>query len=327
MTIFILLIKLRTVYLLNSTTNRFDFPVVYSEAEYVQLLDIMKLFQFIIFLFHYVTLWFLRILSPAANLARTSFLLQPLRGSKQHYYNRSHHDHSHDHQNKTVPIKLRGLNYSPRQGPDSWGKDKCKSVEKIRSEFRILTQLTDKFHLYSLAECSQAEIIIPIAKEMGFKLFLNLWVNSVPLDDPSGSFTIEMNELDSLLDKGMIDSNTVLAISVGSESYHRRETTIDTDILYFNIVKDKLQMKTETKHIPMTVTDVDKTYVEYPELLSAVDFASVNAFPFFDPAYGREDATVDSSRAVDFLTKTLLSPLFNECVKVGKPLYLTETGW
>lgn len=229
-------------------------------------------------------------------------------------------------QEKQHVIQLRGINYSPRQIPDpSRNGNPCKTVELIRKDFEMLVQLTKEFHLYSLAECSQAEIIIPIAREMGFKLFLNIWVDGSRTDDPEGSFYHEMKKLEFLLDQNLIDSNTILAFSVGSESYHRHETNMDENLFYLEIVREKLrgQQQNDFESIPLTITDIDKTYSTFDNLLSAVDFASVNAFPFFDDGYGKES----SDGAVDYLIERVIDPLVEKSYNVGKFLTLTETGW
>jgi exo-beta-1,3-glucanase (GH17 family) len=249
--------------------------------------------------------------------------MQPLSLMSHFYHHRHHHHKTSDHVS-IERLKLRGLNYTPRKGPASLNeKDECKSVDQIRSDFKILVQITDRFHLYALSECSQAELVLPIAMEMGFKVFLNLWVDGSPFDDPNGSFANELVELEHLLDKKLINSTTVMAISVGSESYHRHETTIEENIAYLNIVKAKLQNR-NASDILLTITDIDKTFMKYPKLMAAVDFASINAFPFFDTAYGKKK----SNGAIAYLIHYILDPLLDESKKAGKqPLFLTETGW
>ncbi len=184
--------------------------------------------------------------------------------------------------------------------------------------------MTKHFHLYALLECNQAEIIIPIAKEMGFKIFLNLWVDGTPADNPNGSFTRELIELDNLLASGVINKSSaeeegvVMGISVGSERF----SSIEENIAYLEMVKDTLY-RYNISNIPLTVTDIDKTFMQYPDLMEAVDIASINAFPFFDPAYGKRSA----DKAISYLNTVILDPLLEESNKDGKLLYLTETGW
>ncbi len=170
-------------------------------------------------------------------------------------------------------------------------------------------------------------MILPMAREMGFNAFLNIWVDgSKPFNNPNGSFATEMHEFEYLLENNMIrnynESGGVMAISVGSESYHRHEVTIDENIAYMDIVQTKLHEYNITG-IPLTITDIDKTFMMYPHLMSAVDFASINAFPFFDIAYGKKKA----NRAIAYLNGKILEPLLAEANKIGKSLFLTETGW
>ena len=238
----------------------------------------------------------------------------------QHYL-RHHYHHKHG---SSKYLKLRGLNYTPRKGSSSLNdiEKECKNESEIQSDFHILSQITDYFHLYALAECSQARIILPIAKKMNVKIFLNIWVDGSPINSTTSSFAEEMRELDYLLVNQMIDTAVVKAISVGSESYHRHETTIQENIAYLAIVKDNLHVHNFTD-IPLTVTDIDKTFMAFPDLMEAVDFASINAFPFFDTAYGKRSA----DGAVNYLKYEILQPLLDESNRMKKSLFLTETGW
>lgn len=250
-------------------------------------------------------------------------LLLPL--SLIHNYRYMLYRHHKKHQQKTIEyLKLRGINYTPRKGPASLNdvQKECKSITEIQADFDILHQLTDYFHLYALAECSQARIIIPIAKRMNVNLFLNIWIDGSPLNSTTGSFASEMHELDYLMENEMINADVIQAISVGSESYHRHETTIEENIAYCAIVRDSLNRHNIT-NIPLTVTDIDKTFMQFPELMEAVDFPSINAFPFFDPAYGKKKA----NGAISYLIHDILDPLIEESHRMEKPLFLTETGW
>lgn len=260
----------------------------------------------------------------------TTFLLLCRRSTFDNRMGQSNHPNNTNNDTIIEIIELRGLNYTPRKGPESLNNiaKECKNSTEIHSDFQILTQVTKHFHLYALLECNQAEIIIPIAKEMGFKVFLNLWVDGTPLDNPDGSFTRELIELEHLLASGVINKSSaeekgvVMGISVGSESYHRHQTSIEENIAYLEIVRDTLY-RYNISDIPLTVTDIDKTFMQYPILMEAVDFASINAFPFFDPAYGKRSA----DRAISYLNTVILDPLLEEANKDGKLLYLTETGW
>lgn len=232
--------------------------------------------------------------------------------------------HKEQKQETIEYVKLRGLNYTPRKGPESLHdiQKECKNATEIQVDFNNLSQLTDYFHLYALAECSQARTIIPLAKKMGMKLFLNIWIGGSTFNSPTSSFALEMRELDYLLENQMINTDIVKAISVGSESYHRHETTIEENISYLRIVRDHLNRHNITD-LPLTVTDIDKTFMQFPELMEAVDFASINAFPFFDTAYGKKEA----DGAVSYLNQQILDPLLDESRKMRKGLFLTETGW
>lgn len=264
---------------------------------------------------------------------------------------------SKEQQLQVKSIRLRGLNYSPRQGPDSWGEYKCTPTQRIRSELLKLSKLTDKLHLYILTDCDQARLLIPLARELGFKIFLNMWVDANPL-----SFQREFEELEYLMQHNLLcyheydhhhqhnyhqnhlkhrsanrgDQNVVMGISVGSEMLYRGEVSRAQGLAYVNQVRNLLlrshddttsnnEMVNKSKcGIPVTITDIDKVYAWHnSSLVVNVDFCSVNAFPFFDPKFSGQSA---KDGAVDHLLHCI-DPIMNEARRLNKSFFLTETGW
>jgi hypothetical protein len=131
---------------------------------------------------------------------------------------------------QAVPIQLYGLNYNTRQGPD-WGDwDKCKSLSTIYSDLTLLKLLTNRLRVLSLTDCDQGNLVLSIAKQMGFQLWLGLWVGP---DD--SVFAQEKIALQKLIDQNRLsDDGTVLGITVGSEAIYRKDATVQKMIHNMN---------------------------------------------------------------------------------------------
>jgi glucan 1,3-beta-glucosidase len=127
-----------------------------------------------------------------------------------------------------IPIQLHGLNYNTRKGPD-WDWDKCKTRQEILTDLTMLSRFTTRIRLLSLTDCGQGELVLSVARELGLQLWLGLWV--APQDFV---FQEEKGELIGLLERNMIDTDTVLGITVGSEAIYRNDTTVDQVIGYMN---------------------------------------------------------------------------------------------
>lgn len=119
-----------------------------------------------------------------------------------------------------VPIQLYGLNYNTRKGPD-WDWDKCKSRAEILTDLTMLSRLTNRFRILSLRDCGQGELVLSVAKELGLQLWIGLWVAPEEF-----VFEEEKGELAGLIERGMLDTDTVLGVTVGSEALYREDATI-----------------------------------------------------------------------------------------------------
>jgi glucan 1,3-beta-glucosidase len=205
-----------------------------------------------------------------------------------------------------VPVQLYGLNYNTRQGPD-WDPDKCKNREQVVVDLTLLQKLTNRIRILSLADCGQGELVLSVAQELGLQLWLGLWVSA-----DETIFLQEKDFLQDFLDRDLI-GDSVLGISVGSESLYREEVDVTTIIDYKDQVKAIL-VNAGKSNLPVSICDIAPEYQGNPQLVDAVDMIVTNSFPFWE-SVPVEDAT-------DYLLEEM-NPLFAS----GKDVLMGETGW
>ncbi|CAK4768022.1 unnamed protein product [Aphanomyces euteiches] len=160
-------------------------------------------------------------------------------------------------------VKLSGVNYNPRKGADwePWDR-KCKSTEEVELDLRAISLITDNIRLYSMNDCNQVELVIPVAKEVGLKVWLGMWIDSY-----NTSYPAELATLKRLINNGVID-NDVTGLHVGSEAIYRQDVTIAKAIEYFYEVKGTTTAANLT--FPITIADVGDVYAGHPELFQVV---------------------------------------------------------
>jgi len=209
-----------------------------------------------------------------------------------------------------VPVALYGLNYNTRQGPD-WDPNKCKSREQVLVDLTVLQRLTSRVRILSLADCGQGEIVMDVAKELGLKVMLGLWVSKY---EPI--FELEKSVLASMLDRGLID-DMVIGITVGSEAIYREDVTIQENIDYMVQVKD-MCVNASLADLPVSIVDIAPKYNYHPELTAAVDVVVTNSFPFWE--------SVPIENATDYLIKEIY-PIKDQTANQNRDVILGETGW
>ncbi|ETW04728.1 hypothetical protein H310_03877 [Aphanomyces invadans] len=210
-----------------------------------------------------------------------------------------------------LDVKLSGINYNPRKGAD-WDADdaRCKSVDEVRADMKLLAAITSNIRLYSMTDCNQMEIVVPAAKEAGLTVWAGMWIGK----DGAG-FESEKAKLSSLIEKKIIDSS-VVGLHVGSETVYRQDLTPKQAIEYMQDVK-KLIVQAGLK-FPVTIADIGDSYMWYPELAAAVDIISINQFPFW------EGRPVDG--AIQFMADRV-APLVKLAKENNKQIMVGETGW
>ncbi|KAL3660701.1 glycoside hydrolase 3 protein [Phytophthora oleae] len=217
---------------------------------------------------------------------------------------------------EAVAFHCPGINYNIRAGPD-WAaaEDKCKPDSQITRELEILKSYTNVLRLYSLTDCDQATTVVPAAIEAGFQLELGLWVDSY-----NTSYAAEREAFTMLLSTGIVHSGNIKGIHVGSEAIYRGDVDYDTSVSHLNEIRQMCTDNGGAADIPLTITDVGNTYLEYPSLIDEVDYLSVNLFPFWD-------RVVPAKAASHFLST--YTRLVDLAAKYGgdKKVVIGETGW
>jgi glucan 1,3-beta-glucosidase len=214
---------------------------------------------------------------------------------------------------QAVPVQLYGLNFEVRRGAD-WNPNKCKSREEVSRDLSLLSRLTNRFRILSLTDCGQGELVLDVARELGLKIWLGIWVS-----EDEAVFLYELAVLQDMLDRGLID-DTVLGISVGSESIYREEVTANQIIGYKDQVKQVLvdSGKGDADIFPVAICDIAPTFQYNFGLISESDIVMTNSFPFWEG--------VNINRAIERL-ETQISPISNFAATENKQVILGETGW
>eukprot|EP00980_Cylindrotheca_fusiformis_P013379 scaffold3410_cov141-Cylindrotheca_fusiformis.AAC.22 len=209
------------------------------------------------------------------------------------------------------PVHLYGVNYNARNGPDSaW--DKCKFYDQIYRELTILKRITNRVRLLSIGDCGQGVQVLEIARELGMQVWLGMWVG-----EEEYHFENEKGALADLISFGLIDSNTVLGVTVGSESIYREEVTTGQNIGYMEQAKGILS-NGGFPQIPVSIAEIAPSYSAYSNLRSEVDVIVANIFPFWEG--------VPINGAINDMV-TDLNWVMNLPESQGKELVIGETGW
>lgn len=211
----------------------------------------------------------------------------------------------------TAGLKLYGVNYNIRAGPD-WAPDatKCKSADVIDEELAKLKTITDTIRLYSLSDCDQAVKVIPAAAKAGLKVTLGLWVGPDP-----ATFAAEKAKLEELLSQdGLVTAQNTPAVYVGSEAILRKDVNATTAIA--NIKEVRTLCAAKKLSVPITLADTADVILKNPKLIDAVDFVSPNIFPFW-------------SNVVAAKGPMQLYSKIEQLVKIakGKDIIIGETGF
>nr|AIG56392.1 secreted protein [Achlya hypogyna] len=207
--------------------------------------------------------------------------------------------------------KLYGINYTPRKGPDYKPLNKrCSNASEIARDIAQLSKITDRIRIYSMTDCNTADLVIPAVRKAGLNIWVGLWVGA--------NNTVYAQEKASLVKQikaGLVD-NTTLGIHVASEAIYRKDINVSTAIA--NMLEIKAILNAADIYIPVTVTDIADTYIQYPQLVKAVDIVSANSFPFWELAVAETASQKMYNR---------MYPLMLSAQKYKKQILISETGW
>ncbi|POM58052.1 Glucan 1,3-beta-glucosidase [Phytophthora palmivora] len=202
--------------------------------------------------------------------------------------------------------KLYGLNYDLRQGPD-WDPSKCKSADTIAADLKILSTITSNVRTYSLSDCDVSGVLTA-AKELSLTVWLGVWVS-----EDETVYDNEVKAFKKLISAGLIDKN-VVGINVGSEAVYREDITAEKAIEY--VTDFKKVMADNDISVPVSITDIIDTFVQYPDMLKAGDIVTINQFPFWEK--------IEADKAAAQFNKRI-QPLFK--LAGDMEVIISETGW
>lgn len=216
-----------------------------------------------------------------------------------------------------LPIRLRGLNYNTRQGPD-WSPDdmRCKSRPQIVTDLKLLKKLTDRIRLLSITDCNQSEMVLDVAKELGMQVYLGLWV-----DEEKTIWLREIAAFEDLVIRGLVDPSIVIGVTVGSEVLLRKDATLAELMDYQSQVR--LALATYgAGNLPVSIVEISYYYGLYSDLRDTTDFMYMNIFPYFI-----WQDTYNINGSVDQLIGDANRVLEKSSGRSPKQLILGETGW
>ncbi|EGZ16083.1 putative endo-1,3-beta-glucanase [Phytophthora sojae] len=202
--------------------------------------------------------------------------------------------------------KLYGINYDLRQGPD-WDPSKCKSADTIASDLKVLSTITSNVRTYSLSDCDVSGVLTA-AKKLSLTVWLGVWVS-----EDSKVYDNEVKAFKELISAGLIDSN-VVGINVGSEAVYREDITAEQAIEY--VTDFRKVMADNDISVPVSITDIVDTFVQYPDMLKAGDIVTINQFPFWEKTPANKGAAQFNKR---------IQPLLK--LAGDMEVIISETGW
>ena len=200
-------------------------------------------------------------------------------------------------------LRMHCLSYTPYDGgkaPIDPGYDVTPEI--IAADLKALSAITDCIRTYSSRGPQGA--VVKIAGELGFKVYLGIWVNANPKDSA--------DEVDRAIEIAKENPQAVKALVVGNEVMLRREMTPEKLASYIREVKTRSGM-------PVTYADIYEFYRRNPLLAEVVDFMMIHILPYWDDP---EPVTID-----------LVQPHISNIVKTlrdafpGKAMMIGEIGW
>lgn len=134
-------------------------------------------------------------------------------------------------------VRLYGVNYSLRQGPDWYSEqNRCKSLAQAEQELRQLkADITDNIRIFSTTDCDTAGLL-QLTKQVGLGLWMGIWAQ----EDPA-IFDRERVQLLEWLGNSEYDFSHVIGMHVTSEAIYRGEMSVQQAIEYRNIIKADLE--------------------------------------------------------------------------------------
>jgi exo-beta-1,3-glucanase (GH17 family)/cellulose synthase/poly-beta-1,6-N-acetylglucosamine synthase-like glycosyltransferase len=197
--------------------------------------------------------------------------------------------------------QLASVSYAPYAGRAHPDTDNRPTVERIRSDLKILAQHTRAVRTYSAT--GGVELVPRVAAEVGLKVNIGAWIDKNQARNE--------REMRSVVELAKRHSNTVNGIVVGNETIFRAEQTVD------ELIKKIQRVKRETQgQVPVTTGEIWHVWMEHPELASAVDYIAAHILPYWE-GFSDKVAVEQAILVYDRLREAY----------PGKRVVIAEFGW
>ena len=195
--------------------------------------------------------------------------------------------------------QLASVSYSPfadSSHPDTGTRP---TPEQIRADLKAIAPYARAVRTYSAT--GGAELVPPIAAEFGLKVTVGAWIGKDTARNE--------REINSALELARRYSN-VNAIVVGNEAVGVRAEISAQDLIKL------IQRVKRSSPVPVTTGEIWTTWIDHPELVSAVDFIAAHILPYWEGS----DATRAVDQTIEFYDR--LRQRFP-----GKRIVIAEFGW
>lgn len=187
----------------------------------------------------------------------------------------------------------------------------CKDSSSIRSDLNLINSKgINKVRIYG-TDCGLFDTILPMAKEMGFKVNQGLWISSQGVDSIDDA-------LKQLINYGQKSGWDVFDfITVGNEAINSGYAKVDDLISKIKSVKSQLEGAGYNGKV--TTSEPSGTFINNPSLCksSGIDFVGINPHSYFD-------SMVSADQAGSFVVSQQ-SQVASACNNMD--VMITETGY
>jgi len=190
------------------------------------------------------------------------------------------------------------LSFAPFNPVDKPDTGSLTTEEQIRADLKVIAPYTRSIRTY--AATGGLELVPPVAAEFGMRVTLGAWVDK--------NKDRNEREIQSVVDIVRRSSN-INGVVVGNETILRDEIKVDELIQLIQRVKREVS-------VPVTTGEIWNTWLEHPELVSAVDYLAVHILPYWE-GVPEEQAAEQAFRIYERLR--LAYP--------GKRIVIAEFGW
>jgi len=195
------------------------------------------------------------------------------------------------------------------------GNGACKTQQDYLDDFKAIKASSGSTLVrgYAASDCGMASVILPAAKESGFKVVFGIWA------DLESSFN---KDLKAITDVAQQYSDTIYAVTVGSETLYRGNFTGPELASKISTVKSKLP-----KGIKVGTADSWNRFKDGTgdAVIAVADIIMINAFAFWQGAAAGSDATKvyldDMYQAITHIEKIAGG------AGKGPEVWNGETGW